>query len=588
MSTNSFDVKAFFTNEDALAALVDPEDLFGFWNRSYRVPVGQCAVVIRKTGDRVLCSAGSDLTSDEVAEVIWVRTGTFSLKYTNVAVHSIDHYQCHADVELRVHLIPEAAELVGFRNRVIGSANTANHSTVADYFRPQIALGLAGAADGRGVGVLIDAENAETIGGELFESLKPAAFGAGVHIDAQIHIQIDAPMYRQSLRTRAELKRRREQISAKDRVEQARAQAERSNSERVATLLEQLRERAEASPSDSLATLVQQFDETERCHLYEALFATCDNALATDRIIVGSGDELLSFEPGSSDTPKDRITVAGDIGPIRSVQTYLDANGAQRLCIGASVGVYELAADLGGEMISYRADEVGEVRGGVNSVAIAGDQLYATHSELGLLVWDRRADEPARRLCREVTDPAKAVRCARFHPTGVYFSADHVVYRMLAGDEGANLEPFVGSRSIITAVCVTDRNVYAGNAEGEVVAWSLDRPGDPTVIHTGRRRSCESVFMVDFDGIERLFYTDTSSAVFARIIDDSFISRFEAGGQTLRRVEVAADLIVATNEARDRLFVWKTSTPDTPSAVLPIARLTTHSVQDVCLLPTVS
>ena len=92
--------------------------------------------------------------------------------------------------------------------------------------------------------------------------------------------------------------------------------------------------------------------------------------------------------------------------------------------------------------------------------------------------------------------------------------------------------------------------------------------------------------MLDFGGLKRLFYTDTSVAVFARVLGDTFTCRYEAAGQTLRRVEVAPDVIVATNEIRDRLVFWRPSRPDTPLAVVAVSPLTGHSIQDVTLVPT--
>ena len=86
-------------------------------------------------------------------------------------------------------------------------------------------------------------------------------------------------------------------------------------------------------------------------------------------------------------------------------------------------------------------------------------------------------------------------------------------------------------------------------------------------------------------GVGRLFYTDTTLAVFARVVGDTFTCRYEAGGQTLRRVEVAPDLIVATNDPRDRLLIWRPNQTGQPVAAIHVARLTTHSVQDVTLVP---
>ena len=72
----------------------------------------------------------------------------------------------------------------------------------------------------------------------------------------------------------------------------------------------------------------------------------------------------------------------------------------------------------------------------------------------------------------------------------------------------------------------------------------------------------------------------------ATVLGDNFRCEYEAGGQTLRRVEVAPDLLVATTDLRDRLICWDPSKPDEPQCVLPVSRLCGHSIQDICLVTT--
>ena len=81
-----------------------------------------------------------------------------------------------------------------------------------------------------------------------------------------------------------------------------------------------------------------------------------------------------------------------------------------------------------------------------------------------------------------------------------------------------------------------------------------------------------------------MIFTDTSHRVHAKVLGDSFECNYEAGGQTLRRVDVAPDLLVATTELRDRLICWKPGNPDKPFATIALASLTGRSVQDVCLV----
>jgi hypothetical protein len=56
----------------------------------------------------------------------------------------------------------------------------------------------------------------------------------------------------------------------------------------------------------------------------------------------------------------------------------------------------------------------------------------------------------------------------------------------------------------------------------------------------------------------------------------------------LRRVEVAEDLVVATNELRDRLICWRPAQPAKPIETIAVAALCGRSIQDACLVPNAS
>ncbi len=99
------------------------------------------------------------------------------------------------------------------------------------------------------------------------------------------------------------------------------------------------------------------------------------------------------------------------------------------------------------------------------------------------------------------------------------------------------------------------------------------------------KRPVESVQMLASHGVQRLVFADTALHVHARVVGDSFTCHYEAGGQTLRRVEAAPDLIVATNDLRDRLICWAPGDPKQPHATINVSSLIGRSIQDVCLVP---
>ncbi len=579
------DPKSFFDAADAMAVVVKADDLFGLLTRTYDLPNDVAALVTREHGDRVVMQPGTQIAADDVVEVMLVRTAPFILSYSDLQATSVDKYHCAAGVTLRLSVVLESSELVSFQNAVVGSGRVVRVSAVEAFFASQMTRAVALAAEGRGVEVLIDPAASETVSAEIGACLKKSAFAAGVKIQEPPDVRFDSAVYRQVRQSRCNAERRQEEFDAKRRIEQARAAAHAKHVERLSTLLDDLRGMSEKSPGVELPDLIKTFSDADRAELYEALIGADDGHGETEFVVAGSGAELLLFAPKSLDAPQRTVAVSGDVGPVRSVRLCVDCDGERRLLVGASYGLYELAANGDERVTTYAADPDGRVKGGVNSVALAGDRVFATHSELGLLCWDRGCETPVRNLLVDQTRQGTAVRCVQFFGGDLYFSIDCDVYKLPADALEQTPHVFRGSGSLITAVCATAGGVYAGNGGGQILHWQGDHVDAPEVLHAGRERSAESVVLLDVGGLVRLFYADTSLAVFARVVGDTFTCRYEAGGQTLRRVEVAPDVIVATNEVRDRLILWHPGRPAEPYGVAPVARLTGHSVQDVCLIP---
>jgi hypothetical protein len=191
-------------------------------------------------------------------------------------------------------------------------------------------------------------------------------------------------------------------------------------------------------------------------------------------------------------------------------------------------------------------------------------------------------------LLENRTRSAKSVRGVQVHDGRIYLSVDTTVVSVEVDDPTESAQrTYTGPPSadaLITALCPAPDGLYAGNADGQIIRWSYDG-GTPTIIHSGSGRAAESIHLLTAGGLTRLFFSDTTLALHARVIGDSFTCRYEAGGQTLRRVEVAPDLLIATNEVRDRLIHWSPGNPTAPTGTISVARQTGHTVQDVCLLP---
>jgi len=383
----------FLQSPAAVALIVQPSELFGFLSRSFRLPPDWMALVVREHGERAIFRAGAQLNDSGGAEILLARTSPLPIAFEDVAVVSVDHHACQADVKLSVSLVADVGDLTSFRRVVMGSTRTAETSAIREYLRPHVAQAAALAAEGRGVEILIEARSADDIAAEVTEQLKGPMFSAGIRIDAPVVVRFDSPVYRQTQRARAEVQRRREEFVAQRRLAQAVEAAQRQRIEHLADLLTKLRRQTDDQPDVELFDLLRAFPEVDRGELYGALFATCDEQLSTEAIVVGSGSELLVFDPHELGAPTQRIDLPSAAGAVRSVQATTDSDGRRIILVGAAAGVHDLHSLDGRGVRTYHVGHDRETRGGFNAVALVGNRVLASHSELGLLAWTRGANE---------------------------------------------------------------------------------------------------------------------------------------------------------------------------------------------------
>jgi len=589
MSVEKLDWRRFFDSPLAVAAVLPADDVFGFLSRRIELPQGVAALVTRKTGDHRVCPAGGELDGDGAAEVLFVRTTLVDLSWVEERVDSADRFLATVQVEQRVTIAAERGELLSFRKQIMGSDRTANRGTIIRLLRPVVRQALNREAERRTMEALTDGTDAAAIAAALTDAQAGVCFSAGLMLDGSPRLSFDSPAHRQVRASQEQAARRREEQSSRRGLEQALETAQRDHLAHLEAVLGKLRSLADQSPQANLSELIRTFDESQRGEIYEALFASRAESRVTQWIVVAAGSELLFYDPTTGEGPERTVALGGRIGPLRSVQCVRDAEGRLHLLVGAARGVYDVTLDAQSEPTAYAIPQAAEVRGGVNSAVLVGEHLLASHSEVGLLRWSRRPPNEPTRLLENLTRGAQAVRNVCFYDGQAYCSVDQTV---LAFNEDpatqGNVRIFAGSNSLITAVCPAADGIYAGNAEGAILHWPVTEEQNspaPQRLHVGNGRPAESLHLLAVGGLSRLVFTDTSPAVHTRVIGDSFTCRYEAGGQTLRRVEAAPDLLVATNELRDRLLLWSPSSPGSPSGTIPVSRQTGHSVQDVCLLP---
>jgi len=586
MIAGKFDPQLFFHRIENVALHVPAAELFGFLKRSLDLPSPWAAMVRRSTGEHVVVPAGGEVDGTEAEDVLFVRVTPIELTLEEEGIVTHDRFQCRGDLTLRVSVIPERSELQSFLKAVVGSHRVAQATSLARYLAPTVRAALARFAAERDASDLVDARSGDAIEAALASALEAPLFSAGLMLDGPPTVRFDSKTLRQVQESQQEAARRQAEHDAARQVQEALEKAQAQHADHLASLLDRLKGLAADSPEAALPELVRSFSERERGELYRALFASEPASTKTQWVIAAAGNELLFFDPARLEEPCRRLTLDGPAGPVRSLQFMHGDNDRPILLIGAAAGVYRLPLERAEPDATLLVEGAPPVKGGFNAAAMVGDRVFATHSELGLCEWTVTEPNAPRLRFTTLTRDAKAVRDVEFFDGNLYCGIDDKVIRWPADDLGDRpAYVFTGSMSTITAICPSDAGLFVGNGDGDVLHFPPDRNTKPDRLHMGAHRAAESLWLLNSHGVRRLVYTDTSLYVHGRVLGDSFTCRYEAGGQTLRRVEVAPDLIVATNDLRDRLICWSPGQPDQPIASVGVSRLCGRSVQDVCLVP---
>ncbi|MCH8852582.1 MAG: hypothetical protein IID41_07985 [Planctomycetes bacterium] len=586
MSGPKFNLSDVTRDADVVAAVVSAHEAFGLLNRSLDLPPYWAALVTTEHGETQVCAPGSEVDGRDVEEVMLVRTSPLRLAYAFNQLDSEDGFSCDAAATLDVQVVVDGSELAAFRKHMVGGERRVVVDDVQAALQSPIREVLARFVKSRSAADLVDTTDLSGLQSELEDALQGPLFKLGLRFEGLHGASVDSRTYRQASRERNRLQRERRQQDLRSQLRRAIEQAQDERLAHVRELLERARVLAEESPQADLAEVLKTFDAAQRGELYEALWADDISQGGTRWLVVVCGLELLYFDPAAPEQPVRRTALETAVGPLRSIAYHRSADDTPVLGVGAAGGVLLVHAESGDLLGTYPAGSAAgrRVRGGFNSVALAGEFVLGAHSELGLWRWLIDKPDSGSQLLPEVTAGAQTVRHVQFSGGRVFVAVDSQVYSIRAACDQAPVI-YEGSRETITALLCDETRLYAGTADGRILCWPMDDPASAETLQAGAGRAVESIGRLRTGGVERLLFTDTSSAVHAQVVGDAFRCRYEAGGQTIRRAEFAPDWIVGTNETRDRLFCWPTGRPASPPTVLPVAQLSGRSIQDVCLVP---
>ncbi len=583
--SDKFDWKQFLSQPDTVAATVPPATLFGVLTRNVNLPRGWASMVVKSGGEQRIIPAGGSISATDVEEVMLFRSEPFSVSIEANSLATSDGLFCDARVDLTLRVPLDAGEASSLIRTLFADRKEVRRNNVTRYLADPVRDALVRLVKEVPAEPLVDGETEESVGRKLVVELEGVCFSAGLVVEGKPSLAFSSKQLSRVRRSKSEVARAKQEHEAAGALREAAAAARRDRLDQLVQLLDRLHELSDSDPNADIATLLGSFAEHERGQLYEAILFAKPKCQETKQVVIAAGDELLFFAKDQWDKPTRRLTMKGEVGGIRSIQSTRNQAGQSRILLGAGCGVYLLDPLLDAANETYLVTGAETPRGGFNSAVMHEGRIYATHSELGVCMW--QLDEPnnAKRLFTDLTESAKTIRAVIQHDGDLIFSMDDRIVRFTPREEMP--EPvgiYLGSSTTITAICPAKSGMLAGNARGELLWWRAGTLDRTERLHAGSQRPVESVHLLELGGVPGIYFTDTSLYAHARVLGDNFSARYEAGGQTIKKLESAPDLLVGTTEVGDRILIWSPDQPHRPIASIIVHEMTNRWVKDVCLL----
>ncbi len=548
-----------------------------------KLPIHCSALVSSDRAPTRIASGGEAIARDGLREMLVFTTGRVRLTYAIDALTSSDGYACTADVELDVTIIPEASELLSLRRRLLDRPGILTSVQIADVFRGRVTEVLRKLVSQSKAGSLMSGDAESPSAAALSEALQPDLFASGLALSRIVRVQFASPTF-SAVRTeeqRASILQRQAETDLQ--LRKASLAARQLQVAGVETMLQRLMDLAKAQPGVTLRDLIRTFDPAERGELYSGLLAASQPTGRTQFAVVVAGNEIIWFSPNEPQQPVRRVTLDSSVGPLRSVRMQALPNGIAIL-VGAARGVHRLDAN-GNVLHTYRFTSEKPLRGGINAAAIAGDGVLATHSEVGLIAWQRDDPESASFPLADLVRGASTVRDVQVDIDGAaWFAVGPAVIAWKPGDATATAQRHLPGR--VESLLVGDTLVAAGLDDGRVLTWPrvlADRT-EARMIRPPTGDGVHSLGLIHASGIDRLLVADGRPLLDLLVADDTYRVEYHAP-EPVRWGWAASDIVVAAAERRDRLFVWPTREPSAPAATIQVGRLCGHSIQDALLIP---
>jgi len=543
------------------------------------VPHGWIALVERPDGGRRFVPAGDDPKPQRDETLLLVRNRPITVPLEAPPTRAANGFDVSAAGELLVRWQARNDDLAALR-RALPAADVLTLDGLARWVTDGgAAAALRDFIRQQPAARLVHDDLRDELLTHLRNALQRFAFTAGMTLERLPTLTFTSPALARHEAMQRETAARMAGIESRALVEQAALAATTRRLDDLAGLLGKLETVAAGDERMQWRDLLPALAPAERGKLLENLWRLTPDRLVATAIVVVAGQECVWLAPQDPAQILRRLTLPDDLGGLRSV-TFCPQR--DELFVGAATGVWMLSAADGAIRQHFAVPDAGRPRTGFNAAAVTPDQLFATHSQLGVWCWPLAEPQQATARLQPAAGAPRTIRAAMTTSGArVAVAADNRVHLLATQPERDEILP--AASGVIQCLATDGPTLYAGTADGELLSLRLDCPDNWTRIHR-LSAALESIQPRRWNDLLELVIPAGTVGVCGVYADEGVVARLMDTPMAVRRAWACDDLLVALSDYRDHLIVMPGDAADRLGRNVPIGRMLAHSVQDACIV----
>ncbi len=512
-----------------------------------------------------------------------------------------DGHELRCQFTAAIHALPDRTERRMLEELLLEGRTTLSADDVARHFFTALRGAATRIAQAHDAQAWIETETPRK---ELIDAIKkaagPVAFASGVEFLPPFQADFQSPTF----------ERQRVRAMQQALVEkEAAGQVEHFH--RAAELLRQFEDLRKSSPALSAGRVLEEINPADRGSLVQALLlARAKQATATLWAVAGPylvRADISHGIDGRTPPRAELFPLPPTLGPLRSVQ-LAQVDGEQVLLVGAQHGFFRVQTKDPGQSTAY-VDGGFESPLGFNRVVYwpGPRQFCASHSEAGIVAWERDTpDKPARIMRAAALGAMPAALPPAAMNTIINTSASMSMRagggpmgpRNLGPMNGQSLAFSVGGRVMswdgqsvktlaeasgaeIVSMVLADRTLIALHEDGMFCA--IDASTGKVLSSERRFGRIRATAVLPWLGEPRLLLAGDEGPVQCIGLDDPLVTQYYSAHRGLRVLAGSAGVVAAVSPDRQRVLLWNTWEPRQPAAELFLGALAKHRIADVTI-----